>query len=166
MRALERVGYTGVRVRQWGSEGWRGTACRDGMLREVRLSDDLRPAAPIRAMRECPEGRDAVRDLTVGPPEPPIRSVRDVKAKLVARGYSGVGRIEVEGGAYHALACEGRWRYRVTVAPDGALGGRRNLGRCEGPADKLDPSARSASRSSRPDGAPVSGLGAAPLADG
>lgn len=154
MRALERVGYTGVRVRQWGSEGWRGTACRDGMLREVRLSDDLRPAAPIRAMRECPEGRDAVRDLTVGPPEPPIRSVRDVKAKLVARGYTGVGRIEVEGGAFHALACEGRWRYRVTVATDGTLGSRRNLGRCEGEArvDAASPGASSP--------------GAAPLADG
>ena len=132
MRALERIGYTGARLRKWGREGWRGTACRDGKLREVRLSADLRPAAPIRAMRECPPGRERPRDLTVGPPEPPIRSVRDVKARLMAKGYSGVGRIEIEGGAFHAEACERGWRFRVTVAPDGAVRGRRNLGRCAG----------------------------------
>ena len=131
MRALESVGYTGAKLRRWGREGWRGTACRGGMLREVRVSVDGLPAAPLRAIRDCPPGRELTRDLTKGPPQAPIRSVRDVKARLVADGYTGVGRIEIEDGAYHALACEGAWRFRVTVLPDGAVRGRSNLGRCE-----------------------------------
>ena len=142
MRALERVGYTGVRIRKWGREGWRGTACREGRLREVRLSAALVPAAPIRAMRDCPEGRDTPRDLTVGPPEPPIRSVRDVKARLLKRGYTEVGRIEIEDGAFHALACERGWRFRVTVVPAGEVRGRRNLGRCEAAEGAADGPAR------------------------
>lgn len=139
MRALEAVGYTGAKLRKWGREGWRGTACRDGRLREVRVSVDGRPAAPLRAIRECPPGREVARDLTKGPPEPPIRSVRDVKARLIARGYADVGRIEIEGGAFHALACEGQWRFRVSVLPDGTVRGRSNLGRCEA-ADAPDAS--------------------------
>ena len=133
MRALERVGYTGVRLRKWGREGWRGTACRDGSIREVRVSVDLRPATPLRAMRACPEARTVPRDLTKGPPDPstgPIRSVRDVKGRLIAAGYEGVGRIEIRDGAYHAEGCEGGWRFRVTMRPDGAVAGRRNLGAC------------------------------------
>lgn len=131
MRALEAVGYTGVQLRKWGREGWRGTACRDGRLREVRVSGQGRAAAPLRAIRPCPPGREIARDLTNGPPEPPIRSVRDVKARLIARGYAAIGRIEIEGGAFHALACEGDWRFRVTMLPDGTVRGRSNLGRCE-----------------------------------
>ena len=131
MRSLEAVGYTGVKLRKWGREGWRGTACRDGRLREVRVSVDGLPAAPLRAIRECPPGREVARDLTKGPPEPPIRSVRDVKKRLLARGYADVGRIEIEDGAFHALACEGQWRFRVSVLPDGTVRGRTNLGRCE-----------------------------------
>lgn len=131
MRALERVGYTGVRLRKWGREGWRGTACRDGMLREVRVSASNVPAAPLRSMRSCPEGRDVARDLTVPPPEPPIKSVLDVKNRLVARGYRDIGRIEIESGAYHAKACEKEWLFVVTMNPEGRITGRRNQGRCE-----------------------------------
>ena len=54
MRALERVGYTGVQLRHWGRGEWRGTACRDGKLREVRVGSGTVPAAPLRAMRDCP----------------------------------------------------------------------------------------------------------------
>ena len=131
MRALEAFGYTGVKLRKWGREGWRGTACRGGSLREVRVSVDGRAAAPLRAIRPCPPGREVERDLTAGPPEPPIRSVRDVKARLVARGYTGVGRIEIKDGALHAIGCEGAWRFQITVLPNGEVRGRTNLGRCE-----------------------------------
>ena len=131
MRALERIGYTGVRLRKWGREGWRGTACRDGMLREVRVSAANVPAAPLRSMRSCPEGREVARDLTAPPPEPPIRSVLDVKNRLIARGYRDVGRIEIMGGAYHAKACEKDWLFVVTMNPEGRITGRRNQGRCE-----------------------------------
>ena len=133
MRALEQLGYTGVRLRSWGREGWRGTACRDGMLREVRVSARNVPAAPLRSMRACPDGREVARDLTAPLPEPPIRSVRDVKSRLMERGYRDVGRIEITGGAYHAKACEGDWRFVVTMSPEGRITARRNQGRCEGP---------------------------------
>ena len=131
MRALEQLGYTGVRLRKWGREGWRGTACRNGMLREVRVSAQNVPAAPLRSMRTCPAGRDVVRDLTAPPPEPPIRTIADVKKRLVKRGYRDVGRIEVRDGAYHARGCEGSWRFTVTMNPEGRITGRRNEGRCE-----------------------------------
>ena len=131
MRALERIGYTGVKLRRWGREGWRGTACRDGMLREVRVSALNVPAAPLRSMRACPKAREAARDLLAPPPEPPIRSVRDVKKRLEDRGYRAVGRIEITGGAYHAHACENAWRFVVTMNPEGRITGRRNQGRCE-----------------------------------
>ena len=135
MRSLEQLGYTGVRLRKWGRQGWRGTACRGGMLREVRVSVDNVPAAPLRAMRSCPEGREVARDPSAPPPELPIRGVADVKARLVKRGYRDVGRIEINGGAFHAQACSGDWRFVVTMNPEGRITGRRNQGRCEGADD-------------------------------
>ena len=138
MRALERVGYTGVKLRRWGREGWRGTACRDGRLREVRVSARFEPAAPLRAMRDCPPGRDRAREYTAEQPEPPIRHVRDVKSRLVKRGYRQVGRIEIENGAFHARACTRGWRFVVTMKPDGAISAQRNLGeRCEEPESRV-----------------------------
>ena len=136
MRALERVGYTGVRLRRWGREGWRGTACRDGWLREVRVSVDNVPAAPIRAMRTCPPGRDTPREYVRVKPEPPIRHVRDVKARLLKRGYREVGRIEIKDGAFHANACEKAWAFLVSMDPKGTILRRRNLGRCATPEPK------------------------------
>ena len=138
MRALERVGYTGVKLRRWGREGWRGTACRGGALREVRVSARFEPAAPLRAMRDCPPGRDRAREYGAERPEPPIRHVRDVKARLIKRGYRQIGRIEIEGGAFHAHACTRGWRFVVTMKPDGAVSGQRNLGeRCEEDGERV-----------------------------
>ena len=132
MRALEGVGYTGVQLRRWGRGQWRGTACRDGKLREVRVSNGGIPSAPLRAMRDCPEGRETQRKIVAGPPpEPPIRHVRDVKARLERRAYTEVGRIEIKDGAYHAETCKGGWRFVVTMRPDGEIVRRRNVGRCE-----------------------------------
>ena len=137
MRALERVGYTGVRIRRWGREGWRGTACRDGSLREVRVSLDNIPAAPLRAMRACPPGRDEARVITREKPEPPIRHVRDVKARLIKRGYNTVGRIEIKDGAFHAEACEKGWTFVITMDPKGEIVRRRNVGRCEESGERV-----------------------------
>ena len=134
MRALERVGYTGVQIRRWGDGEWRGTACREGMLREVRVTNGNVPAAPLRAMRDCPEGRGEAREIVAGP-EPvdeTISSVSDVKARLERRAYTDVGRIEIKDGLFHGEGCQRGWRFVISMNPDGEILGRRNLGeRCE-----------------------------------
>ena len=137
MRALERVGYTGVQIRRWRDGEWRGTACRDGMLREVRVTNGNVPAAPLRAMRDCPEGRGEAREIVASPnpasvPDEPIDQVSDVKARLERRAYTDVGRIEIKDGLFHGEGCQRGWRFVISMNQDGEILGRRNMGeRCD-----------------------------------